>query len=141
MALGLVGAMVIGVWIIYSAPDLALTQILIEIVTLVLFVLVFSHSLPFAKVKSTPSHLIRDIIISGSVGVVVTGLMWMVIFNRQAPSIRPFFVDKALTEGGGHNIVNVIIVDFRGYDTMGEITVLAIAAIALFSLHRLRKRE
>ena len=141
IAFGVVGGLVTGVWIIYSAPDLALTQLLIEAMSLVLFVLVFVHGLPFSKVSFALSKKMRDIVLSACVGGVVTLLMWIVTFSALFPSISPYFLMESIAQAGGHNVVNVIIVDFRGFDTLGEITVVAVAAIALFSVHKLSKKE
>ena len=141
ISFGVVGGLVTGVWIIYSAPDLALTQLLIEAMSLVLFVLVFVHGLPFSKVSFALSKKMRDIILSACVGGVVTLLMWIVTFSALFPSISPYFLMESIAQAGGHNVVNVIIVDFRGFDTLGEITVVAVAAIALFSVHKLSKKE
>jgi multicomponent K+:H+ antiporter subunit A len=83
----------------------------------------------------------RDILLSACVGGVVTLLMWIVTFSALFPSISPYFLMESIAQAGGHNVVNVIIVDFRGFDTLGEITVVAVAAIALFSVHKLSKKE
>jgi multicomponent Na+:H+ antiporter subunit A len=146
ISLGVVGALVVAFWVIYSAPDLALTQLLIEIVTVVLFVLVFFHALPFAKVKLSRRASLRDGLVALAVGGLITTLMLVAIYNpffpnEVFPSLPKYFIENAEGEAGARNIVNVIIVDFRGYDTMGEITVLSIAVIALFCLHKLRKKE
>ena len=141
IAFGVVGGLVTGVWIIYSAPDLALTQLLIEAMSLVLFLLVFVHGLPFAKISVSLPKKVRDIVISSLLGGTVTNLMWLVVLNPLFPSISPYFLMNSISEAGGHNVVNVIIVDFRGFDTLGEITVIAVAAIGLFSVHKLSKKE
>lgn len=143
IAIGAVGALVVVFWVLYSAPDLALTQILIEIISVVLFVLVFYHALPFAKPKMPRTTLLRDIAISVGFGALITVIMLTVIYDGTPfdSFLRDAYLANAHEVAGARNIVNVIIVDFRGYDTMGEITVLAIAAIALFCLHKLRKKE
>jgi multicomponent Na+:H+ antiporter subunit A len=140
ISLGVVGALVVAFWVIYSAPDLALTQLLIEIVTVILFMLVFFHALPFARVKLSPRAFIRSVLIAVCFGGLITTLMLTAVYNPFFPSLRDYYIANAHELAGARNIVNVIIVDFRGYDTMGEITVLSIAAIALFCLHKLRKK-
>lgn len=141
VSLGALGTLVTVFWIIYSAPDLALTQLLIEIVSVVLFVLVFFHALPFAKTMVSGKASIRDALIAVSFGSMITIMMLLAIHNPFSASISNYYAENAHNLAGGNNIVNVIIVDFRGYDTMGEITVLAISAIALFCVHRLYKKE
>ncbi|MFC1994583.1 hydrogen gas-evolving membrane-bound hydrogenase subunit E [Chloroflexota bacterium] len=141
VALGALGGLIVVFWVVYSAPDLALTQLLIEIVSVILFVLVFFHALPFIKARVSRRASARDALIAVSFGGLITVLMLLAIHNPIFPSISDYYAQNALVEAGAKNIVNVIIVDFRGYDTMGEITVLAVSAIALFCVHRLRKRE
>jgi len=142
IAIGAVGTLVVVFWLVYSAPDLALTQLLIEIVSVVLFVLVFFHALPFAKAKMSKGSVARDAAVAICFGGMITVLMLTVIYGGFFDdSLRNYYFEHAEHEAGARNVVNVIIVDFRGYDTMGEITVLSIAAIALFCLHKLRKRE
>ena len=143
IAIGVVGALVVVFWVMYSAPDLALTQLLIEIISVVLFVLVFYHALPFAMPKIPRGALVRDLAISVCFGGLITILMLTAIYNGTDfdSFLRDAYIENAHHLAGARNIVNVIIVDFRGYDTMGEITVLSIAAIAVFCLHKLRKKE
>ncbi len=127
------------VW--FSAPDLALTQLAVEVVTTVLFLLGLRW-LPKRLVQyrdQTPVARFRRIR-DGVLAVVAGGGLATLSFamlTRPAPqSISPFFIDKALTEGGGSNIVNVMLVDFRGFDTMGEITVLGAVGLAIYALLR-----
>ena len=142
ITVGAVGILVVVFWLVYSAPDLALTQLLIEIVTVVLFVMVFFHALPFAKGKISKGSVGRDALVAICFGGMITILMLTVLYGGFFDdTLRNYYFEHAQHEAGARNIVNVIIVDFRGYDTMGEITVLAIAAIALFCLHKLRKGE
>ncbi|MEI2415712.1 monovalent cation/H+ antiporter subunit A [Orrella sp. JC864] len=123
-----------------SAPDLALTQLGVEIVTLVLILLGLRwlpKRLPMAE-TSLRARLRRgrDLLIAGGAGA---GIAWLsyAVFTRQAPdSIAPFFLERALPEGEGRNVVNVILVDFRGFDTLGEIGVLGIVALTVYALLR-----
>ncbi|MCL4464516.1 MAG: DUF4040 domain-containing protein [Chloroflexi bacterium] len=139
LAMGVVGSLASLTYVLYSAPDLALTQLLIEVLSVVLFALVFVYMLPFSKAQVRKAFVARDVVIAGAVGVLVTTLMLTITSYPAYSSIRDFYVQASETLAGGKNVVNVIIVDFRGYDTMGEIVVLSISAIALFSLVKFGK--
>ena len=123
-----------------SAPDLALTQLSVEMVTIVLLLLAL-YFLP-ATTPIEPSLLRRaaDLALALVAGLLTAGLTWAVL-TRPYDSIARWFVDNSVPGGGGTNVVNVILVDFRGFDTLGEITVLAIAAVGIYMLlDRLRLR-
>jgi multicomponent K+:H+ antiporter subunit A len=126
-----------------SAPDLALTQLLVEIVTTVL-ILLGLRWLPKrqdeGRQRADSSMLMRryvDLVISIAVGCGVAVLAFAVV-TRTHPvdTISRYFLERAYTEGGGLNVVNVILVDFRGFDTLGEITVLCIVGVSVFALLR-----
>ena len=127
------------VWL--SAPDLAATQLLVEVVTTIL-ILLGLRWLPKRIAGFTPEgrrqrfRRRRDIVIALAVGVGVASLAYAAMMHPVADSISRFFLEQAYTEGGGHNVVNVILVDFRGFDTLGEISVLAIVALTVFALLR-----
>ena len=135
-ALGVVGYGVSLIYILYGAPDLAMTQFLIESLTVILFVLAFYHLPPFTHLSSRRSR-IRDVSIALLVGGLMTALVLSATGILYYPSISDYFVENALPLGHGRNIVNVILVDFRAFDTMGEITVLGIAAIGVYVLLKL----
>ena len=127
-----------------SAPDLALTQLMVETVTTVLILLGLRWLPPrFAPPGLAPripfsSWLRRGrdgtIAVAGGLGLAATSYA---LLSTEAPStIADFFVERALPEGGGANVVNVLLVDFRGFDTMGEITVLSIVALTVYALLR-----
>jgi multicomponent K+:H+ antiporter subunit A len=135
LLLGAVGLAVSLVFVHFSAPDLALTQLLVEVVTIMLMMLALNW-LPDtseADAKDSRGRRIRDAIIALATGVGLASLAWMVL-GRPFDSISPFFLQTTLAEGGGANAVNVIIVDYRGFDTLGEITVMAIAALVIHAL-------
>ena len=134
LSLGGVGFGVAVLFIIQGAPDLALTQLLVETLTLVMFVLVLRH-LPerFEPARWRPGEAAR-IAVSVGIGVFVTAFALVAGSARSVESISGEYLDRALPEGGGRNVVNVILVDFRGLDTMGEITVLLVAALGIASL-------
>mgnify|MGYP003562948814 CR=1 FL=1 len=133
LLLSVVGMVVAVAFALFSAPDLALTQLAVEVVTIVLLLLAL-HFLP-QRIRnfSSPNRIIRD----ASVAVLIGGVLGTITFaliTRPLESISGYFVDNAKALGGGTNIVNVILVDFRGFDTYGEISVLAIAALGISKL-------
>ncbi len=139
-ALGLAGYGVSIMFVVYGAPDLAMTQIAIETLTVILFVLVFLK-LPDFRSISSRGQKIRDLIIAVSAGALMTSLVLLASRANVEKSISPWFGQNSLSGGYGRNVVNVILVDFRALDTLGEITVLAIAAIGVYSLLRPRRVE
>ncbi|MCL2696428.1 MAG: DUF4040 domain-containing protein, partial [Clostridiales bacterium] len=137
LALGVVGYGVALFFVFFRAPDLALTQLLVETVSLLLFLLAFRH-LPrrLWDEASTPSGGTRvfNMVIAGSVGV-LAGLLTLISHsNREFESICWYYIKNSRVLAGGDNVVNVILVDFRGLDTMGEISVLGLAALGVFAL-------
>jgi multicomponent Na+:H+ antiporter subunit A len=137
-ALGGVGTGVALIFLIYGAPDLAITQFAIDALTVILFVLAFHHLPKFNKLSSRSAHL-KDAAIALAVGGLMTALVLFAVDVHIAEPISKFFIDNSLPKAYGRNIVNVILVDFRSMDTMGEITVLAIAAIGVYALLKFRK--
>jgi multicomponent Na+:H+ antiporter subunit A len=133
LALGLVGFAVALIFAVYSAPDLAITQILVETLIVVLFVFSISH-LSKIKAYSKPGSRIRDAILAGLGGLVVTLLILKSQWFQFAPSISEKFIEWSYPLAKGKNVVNVILVDFRALDTLGEIIVLGIAALGVYIL-------
>lgn len=130
------------VW--FSAPDLALTQLVVEVVTVVL-ILLGLRWLPRRIERDDEGERIalrirgrrlRDFILAGGAGLGLALLSYAVLMRPADKTIASFFIEKALPEGGGTNVVNVILVDFRGFDTLGEITVLSIVALTVYALLR-----
>ena len=131
------------VW--FSAPDLALTQLSVEVVTLVLLLLGLRW-LPRRIVQDDEESLkatllargrrLRDLLLAVAAGTGMSALAYSVLARPQTNPISSYFVDRALPDGGGTNVVNVILVDFRGFDTFGEITVLGIVALTVYALLR-----
>ncbi|MBN9405333.1 MAG: monovalent cation/H+ antiporter subunit A [Burkholderiales bacterium] len=139
---GVVGLCVSLTFLWFSAPDLALTQLTVEVVTTVLFLLGLRW-LPRRLPEQNPREGLKVRARRGRDGLlaIVAGTGMAVLayamMTRPAPqSISPFFIDRALPEGGGSNVVNVMLVDFRGFDTLGEITVLGIVALTVYALLR-----
>jgi multicomponent K+:H+ antiporter subunit A len=130
LMLGLVGLMTSLLFARFSAPDLALTQLLVEIVTVIL-VLLAMFFLPEATPPETSvAQRTRDALLGILAGVGVTALTYAML-TRSTDSISAFHLAESKPGGGGTNVVNVILVDFRGFDTLGEITVLGIAAVGI----------
>ncbi|HEY3497621.1 MAG TPA: hydrogen gas-evolving membrane-bound hydrogenase subunit E, partial [Polyangiaceae bacterium] len=128
------------VW--FSAPDLALTQIVVEVVTTVLLLLGLRW-LPM-RVEETSRRVTardrarraRDLLLAIGAGSGLAALSYAMLTRPAPHSISPFFLDHALPEGGGSNVVNVMLVDFRAFDTIGEITVLGAVALTVYALLR-----
>jgi multicomponent Na+:H+ antiporter subunit A len=140
LALGITGYSVALTFVLFGAPDLAMTQFLIESLSVILFVFVFFHLPDYSPLERRRGRL-RDLILAGAFGLVVTGLVLVALSNRVDSALAPYFIANAKPLGHGGNIVNVILVDFRGIDTFGEITVLAAAGIGVFALLRGRRER
>ena len=140
--LGAVGLAVSLTFLWFSAPDLALTQLTVEVVTTVLFLLGLRW-LPKRRPEEA-EHLglrvrarrARDFVVSLVAGGGMAVLAYAMMTRPAPQSISPFFIDRSLPEGGGTNVVNVMLVDFRAFDTMGEITVLGIVGLTVYALLR-----
>ncbi len=137
VALGVVGYGIALIFVFFGAPDLAMTQFAIETLTVILMVLILYRLPSFANFSSRGQRT-RDAVVALSVGALITTLVLISTTIVQPSLLTPFFAENSVTEAQGRNIVNVIIVDFRGLDTMGEITVLSIAALGVYTLLRLR---
>ncbi|MDD2160878.1 monovalent cation/H+ antiporter subunit A [Pseudomonas sp. MIL19] len=133
LMLSVVGLMVALAFARYSAPDLALTQLSVEVVTIILLMLALFFLPAHTRVESSSLRGLRDFTLAVSMGVMVAILVFAVL-TRPYDSISAFFLENSVPGGGGTNVVNVILVDFRGFDTMGEVTVLAIAAVGIFAM-------
>jgi multicomponent K+:H+ antiporter subunit A len=132
LVLGVVGLMVSLAFVRFSAPDLALTQISVEVVTIILLMLALYFLPQLTPFESTAGKVVRDIALAAGAGVGV-GLLTLAILTRPYDtSLADFFLANSLSGGGGTNVVNVILVDFRGFDTLGEISVLAIAGLGVY---------
>ncbi|WP_078544273.1 Na+/H+ antiporter subunit A [Litchfieldia alkalitelluris] len=138
ISLGVVGYSMSLFFVLFRAPDLALTQLIVETVSVALFLLCFYH-LPELDIKKKPLRFkLPNLIISLGVGTIVTLLALSANGTKLFDSISSYFVEASYKEAGGKNMVNVILVDFRGLDTLFEITVLGIAALGIFAMIRLR---
>jgi multicomponent K+:H+ antiporter subunit A len=126
----------------FSAPDLALTQIVVEVVTTILFLLGLRW-LPM-RLEDVNRRVTtrdrarrgRDLLLAAGAGSGLAALSYAMLTRPAPHSISPFFLGRALPEGGGTNVVNVMLVDFRAFDTLGEITVLGAVALTVYALLR-----
>lgn len=136
-SLGVVGYGVALIYTFYGAPDLAITQFLIETLTVILFVFVFYHLPEFPKMSTSPVRL-RDLLIASTAGAMMAVLVLAASGTQLYEPISDYFAKESYPAAHGRNIVNVILVDFRAFDTMGEITVLGISGMGVFALLKLR---
>lgn len=130
---GAIGLVVTMVFVCFSAPDLALTQITVDVVTTVLLLMSLSLLPQLTPYESSVSRRWRDALIAIGGGLGIAWITWLIL-TRNHNSISWFFMQQSIPLGGGTNVVNVILVDFRGFDTFGEITVLGIAGIGALCL-------
>ncbi|WP_295856293.1 monovalent cation/H+ antiporter subunit A [uncultured Xylophilus sp.] len=128
------------VW--FSAPDLALTQLTVEIVTTVL-ILLGLRWLPrrndagqAATSPGSRARRLRDLVLAVLAGGGMAAMAWTVMTRPFPQSISGFFLERSLSEGGGANVVNVMLVDFRGFDTFGEVVVLGVVGLTVYALLR-----
>ncbi|NTT86879.1 monovalent cation/H+ antiporter subunit A [Tabrizicola fusiformis] len=126
----------------FSAPDLAVTQLLVEIVTTVLLLLGLRwlpkrrEEIAEDQMLSARLRRLRDFVIAAAAGLGIALVSYAVMTRPLIPNIGDWFLRNAYKEGGGTNVVNVILVDFRAFDTFGEITVLAVVGLTVYALLR-----
>jgi multicomponent K+:H+ antiporter subunit A len=131
--LSVVGLMVSLTFARFSAPDLALTQLSVEVVSILLILLALFFLPIRTQIETSSLRGLRDLVIAIAMGILVA-LLAFAVLTRPYETIAGFFLANSVTGGGGTNVVNVILVDFRGFDTLGEISVLAIAAVGIYGL-------
>ena len=131
--LSVVGLFVALAFARFSAPDLALTQLSVEVVTIILLMLALFFLPRLTPAESSGLRRTRDLGLAGMAGLLVSALSFAVM-TRPYETIAGYFLENSVSGGGGTNVVNVILVDFRGFDTLGEVTVLAIAGVAIYAL-------
>ncbi|MFK7867730.1 MAG: monovalent cation/H+ antiporter subunit A [Roseobacter sp.] len=133
--IGVAGLLVSMGFVYFSAPDLAMTQFTVEVVAIILLLLALNFLPNHTPVESSTLQRSRDVVVSVIGGVAITGLTYYYLLrDTVAPAISQFHLDNSYKGGGGTNVVNVILVDFRGFDTYGEIIVLGIAALLIYAL-------
>jgi multicomponent Na+:H+ antiporter subunit A len=140
IAMGVVGYGISLIYMYYSAIDLAITQILVESLTVVMFVIILQRLPRFARLSSRKNRM-RDLFISLSFGAVMTVLALKAIHVEFNHPVSDYFTENSYTRAFGENVVNVILVDFRALDTLGEVTVLTIAALGVYVLLKSKKSD
>ena len=133
ISLSVVGLIVSLIFVRFSAPDLTLTQLSVEVVSVLLMMLAMYFLPARAKADSNSLRVGRDVVLAGLIGTGVA-VAALLVMTTDTATISPFFLENSVPGGGGTNVVNVILVDFRGFDTFGEITVLGIAALGIYAL-------
>ena len=139
-------------FMLHGAPDLALTQLIVEVVTLVLLLLglrwlppryksVDDKVVPLQTRLRAQTRRLRDLVLALVAGASLSALSYAVLTRQAGEGISNFFLENSLPLGGGSNVVNVILVDFRGFDTLGEISVVMAAGMAVVALLRTRRRK
>ena len=133
--MGIVGLMVSIGFVFLSAPDLAMTQFTVEVVTIILLLLALNFLPDRTPVESTVLRRMRDTAVAIAGGLAAFGIAYhYMLRDPVTTAISAFHLENSYKGGGGTNVVNVILVDFRGFDTFGEIIVLSIAALLIYAL-------
>ncbi|MCC6510733.1 MAG: monovalent cation/H+ antiporter subunit A, partial [Pirellulaceae bacterium] len=134
VVVSLLGLMTSLAFVYFSAPDLALTQISVEVVTFILML----QALYFLPKRGQDERPVRQrwghVVLAVSAGLGAGGLSWLMMTSKPDNTLADYYWTTAVPGSGGHNVVNVILVDFRGFDTFGEIMVLGIAALIIFAI-------
>lgn len=134
ITISVIGLVVSLAFVQFSAPDLALTQISVEVVTVLLLLLALNLLPKNPPPLSKPARKWRDAGLAATGGLLIGGIAWAMLTRDPGPSIAAYHLANAKSGGGGTNVVNVILVDFRAFDTLGEIIVLGIAGLGIFAL-------
>ncbi len=138
--LGITGLLIAVLFALYSAPDLAITQVMVEALTVILLVLVF-HRLPaFTGLRANLARQ-GDALIALATGAIMAGFVMATAALHLPASVSEQLANLSKPAAHGRNIVNVILVDFRALDTLGEITVVAVAGLGVYALMKLRRRR
>lgn len=139
--LSVAGYAMAGLFVLSGAPDLALTQAAVETLSTVVFVLVLRRLPEHFERQSLSRRRVARLAIAGAVGITVFVFALVAAGYRLSPPVSDEMVARSVPDGHGRNVVNVILVDFRGFDTLGEITVLAVASIGAAALARVGRRN
>jgi len=140
LSLGVVGYGIAMLFTFFGAPDLAMTQLVIETLTVILLALAFYHLPPFRH-SSAPRTRAIDLAIAIGGGLMITLLVLAALAVQTPTPISDYYLEHSYKHAHGRNVVNVILVDFRALDTLGEITVLTIAALGATALLKLRPKK
>ncbi|MFA7444335.1 MAG: hydrogen gas-evolving membrane-bound hydrogenase subunit E [Flavobacteriaceae bacterium] len=139
-SLGIIGYGICLIFVFYGAPDLAMTQFTIDTLIVVLFVLVLFKLPPFLSYRNRRT-VVRDAVVSGCFGILIAIITLQALVAPSDKEVSKFYAENAYTLAKGKNVVNVILVDFRGFDTMIETIVLSIAALGVFGLLKYRMKN
>ncbi|WP_421620952.1 putative monovalent cation/H+ antiporter subunit A [Alkalilimnicola ehrlichii] len=137
---GVFGFAIALIFILFSAPDLGITQILVETLTVILLILVLFR-LPGFINFSSPGARLRDAAVALSLGGLITLLILATVEHQFHPPISEWLIERSVPEAYGRNIVNVILVDYRALDTLGEIFVLGLAAIGVYAMIKFKAED
>ncbi len=140
LTLSILGFMVSIFYLLMDAPDLVMTQLVVESLSLIIFLLVLNKIPEYTKQVSF-SRKYRDLVISGAAGLLVFASVLYSTSIKTPGKLAEYYIENAVPGSGGTNVVNVILVDFRGLDTMGEISVIVMAGLAILMLFRMRGDE
>ena len=140
VAMGVIGYGLALIFVAFGAPDLAMTQFLIETMTVILFVWVI-YRLPKLKADFAPPQRLSHALVAVASGVLMSILVLVALSVSEGSRLSGFFAENSYVLAHGRNIVNVIIVDFRAMDTLGEITVLALAGVGVYTLLKLKPED
>lgn len=141
-AIGVVGFTIALLFEILSAPDLAITQLMVETLFVVIVVLVLYHLPRLQDTRQLSSaQTVINLVVAAATGISICLLLWSAISRPMSPHVSDYYAAQSVPKAYGQNIVNVVLVDFRATDTLGEITVLAVAAIGVFTLLKLRPQH
>ena len=135
MSMGIMGIGVAFVFLVFGAPDLAFTQLMVETLSVVILALVITRLPVFGSDHRGPLQVIRDAAIAVAVGGALAALLMTIIGAPLDISLSTYFGERSYTDAFGRNIVNVILVDFRALDTLGEIAVVTIAGVSVLALY------
>jgi multicomponent K+:H+ antiporter subunit A len=133
VVLSVVGLTLALAFVYFSAPDLALTQLSVETVSILLLLLALNYFPQQAPAETAVDNALRHFFLACVAGGGVGWVTWAIL-TRPLRSISDYFIANSVPQGGGANVVNVILVDFRAFDTYGEITVIAIAALGVAAM-------
>ncbi|MGD2186556.1 MAG: DUF4040 domain-containing protein, partial [Desulfobacterales bacterium] len=140
VAMGVIGYGLALIFVDFGAPDLAMTQFLIETMTVILFVWVI-YRLPKITVEFSRLQRVRNALVAIASGALMTVLVLVALSVEEGSRLSAFFAENSYILAHGRNIVNVIIVDFRAMDTLGEITVLALAGVGVYTMLKLKPED
>ena len=140
VSVGLLGFGVATIFIFFSAPDVSITQFLVETVTLLFFMLII-HRLPRHKILGNSSRRFIHLAVSLLFGCMMTLILLSVESVESPAAFKEFYLENSVPIGKGQNVVNVILVDFRALDTLGEVIVLCITALGIVALNQLNLKS